>query len=143
MATALDVDDRIWLTRSYGPSQLEQRVARVLDRVGARYRTQAPFYPYAVDFLISWDTAGSKRHYLALEVDGCTVHGCATCGYDHVMRDKRAQDSRRDFALLWRYGLRLVHVWGHDLRTDKQALATITRLLTARGYPTDQKEAAV
>lgn len=71
---------------------------------------------------------------IAVEVDGCYWHGCATCGFPGVPSTVR-NDKSKD-AYLRASGWTIVRVPGHTITRDPEASLDVVRqsLNTVRGY---------
>lgn len=112
----------------YTPTQLERRMYGALESLGIRYQPQQPFGYYTVDGYV-------PSAHLAIEADGDVWHCCPECYGDDPNPDGapaayiRQRQATRDAWLRKRWGLHVVHLWGHDLQTQEQALATVRHAL--------------
>ena len=79
-------------------SSLEHRVAGWLKQMRVAYRQQAPLDSYLVDFLI----ARPGQPDLVVEVNGCSVHGCAWCHCRPAWRGQKQRDLKKYAFLLQR-----------------------------------------
>lgn len=107
----------------YKPTLIEQRMYAALDALGIDHKPQTPFGFYTVDTYLPMFGA-------ALEADGCGYHGCYFCGGDldeSMMEEKRRK--RRDEHLYRRWGVICLHVWGHNLKQDSDAINAIKTVL--------------
>lgn len=109
-------------------SKLHLKFRSMLTYAGITgFTTEGRVGPFEVD----------EAHFdlkVAVEVDGCYWHGCATCGFPGVpstVRNDKAKD-----AYLKASGWTIVRVPGHMIATEPDASIGIVRqsLHTARGY---------
>lgn len=121
-ATASTSDDAAPPSALLPPSTaIELRMYGALETLGIRFWPQRDVGPYRVDaYLPGWA--------LALEADGCPYHACASCGYGEDAW-ARQRGRRRDRALLQRHGVLALHIWGHALRSEGEALESVRRAL--------------
>lgn len=111
-----------------GPTPIERRLYAALETLGLPYERQVWFGTYCVDAYLP------DPYHIALEADGCEVHGCPTCGWDRWLRPEKASTAhQRQATLLHMHQLPVLHLWGHDLRTDEQAVESVWRALNAAG----------
>jgi G:T-mismatch repair DNA endonuclease (very short patch repair protein) len=109
------------------PTIIERRMYAALDTLGIRYERQAWFGGRRVDAYL-------PDYYAAMEADGCQWHGCIdpACPYALTVDPaepraywQRWLDASRDRQLIWRHDLPVIHLWGHQLQTDAEAVRAV------------------
>ena len=108
---------------------IERRLYDALDALRVRYEPQWELSLYRVDAYL-------PGYRLAVEANGCVWHACATCGFDTPAFDAaavKARQARRD-ERLWRwFGVRTLHIFGHELTSGADAIIAVRAALVRAG----------
>jgi hypothetical protein len=103
---------------------IERRLYAALTTLGVRFVPQKSCGWYTVD-------AWLPGYALALEADGCCWHGaCSECGWEDETGYYAAKRKRRDDTLLTRHHMICLHIPGHCLTTDDDALESVRQVLS-------------
>jgi G:T-mismatch repair DNA endonuclease (very short patch repair protein) len=110
------------------PTWIEQRCYSALRRLGVDFEPQFSVAYWVLDAFL-------PRYDIGLECDGCGWHSCPEHSYDPPQQVALniARSERRDRQLKLRFGIQVVRIWGHDLGSDAQALASVRAALQEHG----------
>lgn len=136
--------------KGQGNKSTEVAFRLALVRSGFRHWVVRPRYlPYKPDFFF-------PSYSLAIFVDGCYWHGCRQCGHfprtnSAFWKSKITKNRERDRQAkveLKKYGIRVLRIWEHSLKSSEDLSAILARLRTwvdpsctgSRSYVTRQSE---